>query len=88
VKVLFRESFARDLRRIEDQDVQRRIQRAVESVEQAESLLDIPHLRRLRAKGRYHHIRVGDYRLGLTVDGDEVCFVRALHRREIYRYFP
>jgi mRNA interferase RelE/StbE len=60
----------------------------VESVEQAESLLDIPHLRRLRAKGRYYRIRVGDYRLGLTVDGDEVCFVRALHRREVYRYFP
>ncbi len=88
MKILFRESFVRDLRRIEDQDAQRRIRQAVESVEQATSLLDIPNLRRLRAKGRYYRIRVGDYRLGFTVDADEVCFVRALHRREIYRYFP
>jgi len=88
VKVLFRESFVRDLRRIEDQDVQRCIRQAVESVEQATSLTDVPQLRRLRSKGRHYRIRVGDYRLGLTVDADEVCFVRALHRREIYRYFP
>lgn len=88
MKVLFRESFVRDLRRIEDRDVQRRIRQAVESVEQAASLLDIPHLKRLRAVGRHYRLRVGDYRLGLTFEEDKVCFVRALHRREIYRYFP
>lgn len=88
MKVLFRESFLRDLRRIEDQDIQRRIREAVESVEQATSLRDVPNLRRLRSQGRHYRIRVGDYRLGLTLEGDEVYFVRALHRREIYRYFP
>ena len=88
MKVLFRESFARDLRRIEDREVTRRIQQAVESVEQAATLQDVPNLKRLRAKGRYYRIRVGNYRLGLTIDEDEVSFVRVLHRREIYRYFP
>ncbi len=88
MKVLFRESFVRDLRRIEDQDVLRRIRQAVESVEQATTLLDVPHLKRLHSKGRHYRIRAGNYRLGLTIEGDEVAFVRALHRREIYRYFP
>ena len=88
MKVLFRESFVRDLRRIEDQDVLRRIRQAVESVEQATNLLDVPHLKRLHSKGRHYRIRVGNYRLGLTVDENQVYFVRALHRREIYRYFP
>jgi mRNA interferase RelE/StbE len=31
---------------------------------------------------------VGDYRIGISVEGDEVEFVRCLHRRDIYRYFP
>ncbi|GIK72728.1 MAG: hypothetical protein BroJett021_17160 [Chloroflexota bacterium] len=37
---------------------------------------------------RYYRIRVGDYRLGLALEGDTVILVRFLHRKEIYRYFP
>ncbi|HEX3128855.1 MAG TPA: type II toxin-antitoxin system RelE/ParE family toxin [Thermoanaerobaculia bacterium] len=88
MKFLFRESFTRDLRRIDDRDVLRRIRQAVETVEQASNLLEIPHLTRLRSQGRHYRIRVGDYRLGLTVEEEQVVFVRVLHRREIYRYFP
>jgi mRNA interferase RelE/StbE len=33
-------------------------------------------------------LRVGSYRLGLFVEGDQVELVRCLHRREIYRFFP
>jgi len=32
--------------------------------------------------------RVGDYRIGVIVEDDTMVFVRCLHRREIYRYFP
>lgn len=88
MKVQFEESFSRDLRRIEDRDVLRRIRQAIETVEHASNLLEIPHLTRLRSQGRHYRIRVGDYRLGLTVEEDQIVFVRALHRREIYRYFP
>jgi mRNA interferase RelE/StbE len=31
---------------------------------------------------------LGDYRIGIEVLEDEVIFVRMLHRRDIYRYFP
>lgn len=88
MKVLFQESFSRDLRRIDDRDVLRRIRQAIEVVEQASNLLDILHLTRLRSQGRHYRIRVGEYRLGLTVENNQVTFVRALHRWEIYRYFP
>ncbi len=40
------------------------------------------------AKTRYYRIRVGDYRIGVEVVGDEILFVRILHRKDIYRYFP
>ncbi|MCC5620529.1 type II toxin-antitoxin system RelE/ParE family toxin [Nostoc sp. CHAB 5715] len=33
-------------------------------------------------------MRVGDYRIGFTVAGDTITFVRVLHRKDIYRYFP
>jgi len=39
-------------------------------------------------RGEYYRLRVGGYRVGLEVEGEAVVFVRYLHRREIYRYFP
>ena len=88
MKVRFKESFARDLRNLKDKALLGRIRALIESVEKAESLADVAGLKKLRGGGAYYRIRVGDYRVGLAVEEDVVAFVRALHRREVYRYFP
>jgi mRNA interferase RelE/StbE len=88
VKVEFRRSFERDVDKIRDEDLLARIQTTIESVETAESLADINDITKLKTKGNYYRIRIGDYRIGITVNEDIVSFVRVLHRREIYRYFP
>ena len=36
----------------------------------------------------FYRIRIGDYRIGVAVEGDTVEFVRCLARRDLYRYFP
>lgn len=33
-------------------------------------------------------MRVGEFRIGITVKQDTVVFVRCLDRKEIYKYFP
>jgi len=88
LKVRFKESFARDLRNLKDKALLDRIRALIESVEKAESLADVGSLKKLRGGGAYYRIRVGDYRVGLAVEEDVVAFVRVLHRREVYRYFP
>ena len=60
----------------------------VEQVEAASSLHDVPNLTKLSGSRGFYRIRVGDYRIGIVVDEKEVEFVRFLHRRDIYRYFP
>lgn len=84
----FKESFNKDLRRIRDKDLLNRTKAVILSVEQAKGLGDIPNLERLKGWSKYYRIRVGDYRVGLAVEGDVVTFVRFLHRKDIYRYFP
>jgi mRNA interferase RelE/StbE len=37
---------------------------------------------------RFYRIRLGDYRIGLELVGDELIFTRFLHRKEVYKYFP
>jgi mRNA interferase RelE/StbE len=88
VTTLFRESFDKDLSAVADAGLLRRIQKVIEEVEAARTFRDIRNLKRLDAKGKYFRIRLGDYRVGFVFESGAVTFVRCLHRREIYRYFP
>jgi mRNA interferase RelE/StbE len=88
VKVEFRKSFEKDLGKILDPSLLLRIKSVIEEVEAAEDLGTIVALKKLQGYQIYYRVRVGDYRLGLMVVNEEIIFVRALHRKEIYRYFP
>jgi mRNA interferase RelE/StbE len=88
VKVEFRRSFKKDLSKIRNQDLLMKIKGVIEEVENAESLLDISNIKKLNANRSFYRIRVGDYRIGLTDNDGVITFVRILHRKEIYRYFP
>lgn len=88
MKVEFKTSFARDLRKVKDRNLKDKIKEIIELVERAQSLQKIDNIKKLRGGDCYYRIRVGDYRLGLLVEGDTITFVRCLHRREVYRYFP
>ena len=87
--VRYRTSFARDLKAIKDRAVLRRVQRVIAEVEEATTVQEIPGLTKLSGSQRFYRIRLGDYRIGLSLEEDETIeFVRCLHRRNIYRYFP
>ena len=82
------EFLLRDVKKVRDATLRRRIAEAIEQVEAAERLEQIPGITRMSGESRLFRIRVGDSRLGLAVVDDTATFVRCLHRREIYRYFP
>ncbi|MGH9784440.1 MAG: type II toxin-antitoxin system RelE family toxin [Terriglobia bacterium] len=88
MKTAFQSSFARDLRSIKDQSLRDRVAELIETVEQAATLSAVPSLKRLGGPGGYYRVRLAEYRVGLMVRGNVVSFVRCLHRKEIYRYFP
>lgn len=88
MKAEFKESFARDLKKVKDKSLLQRVKATIEQVEQATTPQEIDHLKHLAGSGHYYRIRIGDYRLGLRLDGETIVFVRCLHRREVYRYFP
>ena len=71
-----------------DKGLRERVRQTIERVEEAQTLQEIGNVKRLRGGERYYRIRVGDYRLGLMLEGDTVIFVRLLHRKDVYRYFP
>lgn len=88
MNVEFRKSFEKDLTNLRDEALLQRIKAVIEEVETVDSLSDVRNIKKLKAEGNYYRIRVGEYRIGMTVNEDTVIFVRVLNRKEIYRYFP
>lgn len=46
---------------------------------------DIEHM---KGYPEFYKARFGDYRIGMKIEGDTIILERALHRKDIYRYFP
>ena len=88
MKIIFRRSFAKDLKKIRRKSLRQEVQAVIEQIEQITNLYDMPNVKHLTSDGPYYRIRIGDYRLGLMMEEDTVTCVRFLHRRDIYGYFP
>ena len=89
MKTTFLKSFAKDLKAHErDKKLLARVQEIILGVETAESIIAIKNIKKLKAEGSYYRIRLSNYRIGLIIENETVTFVRLLHRRDVYRYFP
>lgn len=88
MQVLFETSFARDLKKIRNKRLLKQVQEIIEEVKSAPSTNDVADLKKMQGYDTYYRIRVGDYRMGVDVSSGQVIFVRFLHRKDIYRYFP
>ena len=88
MNVKFEASFARDLKRIKDRRLLRRVQKAIEKIKAAPGLDEIRDLKKMQGYDTFYRVRLGDYRIGMEVVAGEVIFVRILHRKDIYRHFP
>ena len=81
-------SFVKDAERIKDQRLLNRIASTIKKVIETDSLDKIHSVTKLKGESCYFRIRMGDYRIGLKAVGEMVYFIRILHRKEIYKYFP
>lgn len=88
MKVAFTESFLKDLKAVKDRSVAAKVRAAIEASEQADTLDQITHLKKMRGSKDLFRIRIGDFRIGLKLEGETLVFIRFLNRKDIYRYFP
>ena len=88
MNVEFKKSFLKDLERVTDKALRERVKQVIKRIEKAQTLHEVENIRKPRSSGQYYRIRIGDYRLGLALQGQTVTFVRFLHRKDVYRYFP
>lgn len=88
MKIAFEASFARDLKRVRDKQLLQGVQQVIEGVKEAAMIDTVAGVKKMQGYDTFYRLRLGDYRIGLEVVDDRVIFVRILHRKDIYRYFP
>lgn len=84
----FRDSFLKDINRIKDAAIKRKIAAVILETKSAAALLAIKKVKKMEGNDEYYRIRIGDYRIGVKLQGKTLVFLRCLHRKDIYRYFP
>jgi mRNA interferase RelE/StbE len=57
-------------------------------VEQAKDLSDIKSLKKMSEYANAYRIKIGDYRIGISIEEGNVDFCAVAHRKDIYRLFP
>jgi mRNA interferase RelE/StbE len=89
LKVEYRQLFLKDLKKLKKQPVyQRVLNLAFEILPNTEDLKDLSNVKAMKGYPNRYRIRIGDYRIGIEVSGEQLEMMRVLHRREFYRYFP
>jgi len=88
MKTAFKASFLKAIKKIDSNQLKTDIANAILNVESAESLRQISQLKKLKGYKQYYRIRIGNYRIGIKIEGDTVFFVDIDHRSNIYRIFP
>jgi len=81
-------SFQKDTMRIKDKTILQKVANTIANVQRARNLDEIKNLQKIKGTTSMYRIRIGDYRLGIFVSESSVEFIRCLHRKDIYKYFP
>ncbi len=88
MKVEFLSKFNKDLQKLNVRNVKNSVLHTIIIVESANSLSEIPNIKKLTDHKSAYRIKIGDYRIGIFVGGNVVEFARVVHRKEIYKVFP
>jgi mRNA interferase RelE/StbE len=88
-KVEYTKRFYKDMAAL-PKALQKRIEPIVFEELETENPFELGFLEKMKGYLDKYKFRVGDYRVGLTIDKENQIIVceRIAHRREIYRIFP
>lgn len=82
-------SFFKSLEKTTDKKLFAKIEAIILEIEEAVSLSEIRHLKKLSGFKNYYRIRLGDYRLGLEqINKNTLRLITIAHRKDIYTIFP
>lgn len=88
MKVDYRKRFLKELSKIPSGARSKMEHFVFEEIPKASSIFELGIVEQMKGYPSYYKVRFGSYRIGFKIEKDTVICEKALHRKDIYRYFP
>lgn len=88
MKVVFLNSFKKDLQRLTNAKLKLQIKEVIVAAENAENINELKGIKKMKGHPFAYRIRIGDYRLGFYLEDNTIVMTRFLKRSDIYKVFP
>lgn len=88
MRVEFKGSFLKSIKKIRNEQLKLNIADIIEQVEKANDIRHLENIKPLRGYKNFYRIKLNSYQIGLEIKGSTVIFVAFADRKDIYRRFP
>lgn len=88
MEVVFLRKFHRDLDKLKNRKDKDTVIEFIKLLKSANSPSDIPGIKKLTGFKNAYRVRLGNYRVGLFIENDQIELARIAHRKDIYKVFP
>lgn len=88
MKVEYRSSFVKDIKKLKSKSTSDLIFSVIENCEKATIIAEINHCEPLQSRGKFFKIKYGQYRFGVYIDKGTVEFLKFGTRQNFYDDFP
>lgn len=88
MKVIFRSSFLKDIKKLKSKSTTDLIHSVIENCEKATAISDIKHCEPLQSRGKFFKLKYGQYRFGVFIDKGTIEFLKFGTRQNFYKDFP
>ena len=80
--------FLNDIQKINDKKIKQDLLDAISIFKNAENILEIANVKKLKGHSEAYRLRIGNYRLGFYYDTETIVLQRFVKREDIYKLFP
>ena len=88
MKVIFLNSFLKDLKKINDKKVKQKVKTLILDLEAAETLFEVKQISKMKGYNIAYRAKIDSFRVGLYSYDKTVEIARIVKRNDIYKVFP
>jgi len=88
MKIKFKQSFNKDLKKINNKELNKKIINIIRKIKLAENIYEVSNIRNMEGFKDFYRIRTGEYRIGIKLENNSIILIKCLHRKDIYRSLP
>ncbi len=80
--------FRKQVKKLNNKNINNSLVKVIQSIGLAKNISEINNLKKLKGYKHFYRIRLGDYRIGVTIKDKIITLAAIDHRSNIYKYFP